>query len=60
MTSGKIWAVINDDNEEIYFRFGRVGSRETIAEMSLTPEQLLQIFQYSGIDFYEHQNTTDK
>ena len=48
-----IWAVILDDGPEIYFKFGRIGSRETIAEMSLTPAQLLQIFQHSGIDFCE-------
>ena len=58
--SDDIWAVILDDGPEIYFRFGRIGSRKTIAEMSLTPAQLLQIFQHSGIDFCEHSNTTDK
>lgn len=60
--SNDIWAVLIDDLNEFHFKFGRVGSRKIIAEISVTPEQLLQIFQYSGIDFCEDEtfNTTDK
>jgi hypothetical protein len=58
--SKDIWAIINEEGDDFYFEFGRVGSSETILETNLTPSQLLQIFQQSGIDFYEHPNTTDK
>jgi hypothetical protein len=58
--SNDIWASIIHGYEEYHFRFGRVGSSEAILETKLTPSQLLQIFQQSGLDFYEHPNTTDK
>jgi hypothetical protein len=54
-----IWASIIHGDKEYQFRFGRLGSSETILETKLTPSQLLQIIQYSGLDFYEHPNTTD-
>ena len=58
--SNDIWASIIHGYKEYHFRFGRVGSSETILETKLSPAQLLQIFQQSGLDFYEHPNTTDK
>jgi hypothetical protein len=58
--SNDIWAIIIDDGNDFHFEFGRVGSSETVLETKLNPAQLLQIFQQSGFDFYEHPNTTDK
>jgi hypothetical protein len=54
-----IWVTITADEHDFEFEFGRVGSGEIILEAKLTPAQLLQIFQYSGLDFYEHPNTVD-
>ena len=58
--SEDIWAIINKEGDDYYFEFGRVGSSETILQTNLTPAQLLQIFQHSGIDFHEYSNTTYK
>lgn len=49
----EVWATVVEYNNQFHFTFGRGSSDEIIAVMILTPAQLLQVFQYSGIDFHE-------
>lgn len=42
-----------DDSVNYTFLFGKSGTFDVISIIKVTPSQLLDIFQYSGVDFYE-------
>jgi hypothetical protein len=44
---------LDKETNEILFIFREDGKSKVIGEFGLTPKQLLQVFQYSGIDFFE-------
>jgi hypothetical protein len=48
----EILVYIIDSDTEVQFYFEYSDSEDIIFETKLTPEQLLQVFQHSGIDFY--------
>ena len=57
----KVLVSVSDLDTEFEFSFGHMGSEDIIFETKLNAAQLLQIFQHSGIDFYEHETqTTEK
>jgi leucyl aminopeptidase (aminopeptidase T) len=43
----------NKESNEILFIFREDENSKVIGEFGLTPKQLLQVFQYSGVDFFE-------
>lgn len=45
---------VETENSVSYtFLFGKLGTSDVIANIEVTPSQLLDIFRYSGLDFYE-------
>lgn len=54
MEEEKIWMTVETENSVSYtFLFGKSGTFDVIANIEVTPSQLLQIFQHSGLDFHE-------
>ena len=45
--------VETDDSVNYTFTFGKSGTFDVVSIIKVTPSQLLQIFQYSGLDFHE-------
>lgn len=54
MEEEKIWMTVETENSVSYtFLFGKSGTFDIIAHIEVTPSQLLQIFQQSGLDFHQ-------